>query len=124
MSLTLCLMAAALSPYMGDVGAPPAPKPPSPTPPAPMLMQAAPRSFLQLTAKERSTDYIEAFNLLKKEKGTDKVVFHFLDGSTISGIVDIQPTSQNTLLFFRYNSNAGVQIKVMPLETIVGIGTL
>ncbi len=117
------LIAAAMSPYIGDVGAPPPPKPPAPTPSA-LLMDAVPRSFIQLTAKERSSDYIEAFNMLKREKGTDKVFFHLIDGSSISGIVEVSPTSQNTLLFLRYNSPQGVQVRVVPLETIVGLGTL
>ena len=96
---------------------------PIPAAPAPMTTVTA-KSWIQLTPAQRGADYIQAFNLLKKEKGTDKVYFQLTDGSQITSVVEITPMTEYSLLFIRYSSPQGMQSRIVPLENIAALGTL
>ncbi len=70
-------------------------------------------------AKARAQDYLQAFDMLRKEKTTGKVQFLLKDGSAVSNIIDIQLMEQGSLLLFRFNSSQGIRFRVVALEDIL-----
>ncbi len=71
-----------------------------------------------IDAKTRADDYLQAFDMLRKEKSAAKVQFVLKDGSTITNILDIQLMQQGSLMVFRFNSPQGILLRVVGLEEI------
>lgn len=78
-------------------------------------------SVMILDPKSRAADYQEAFNLLKAEKSTAKVIFHLNDGQQISNVIDMKMMPNNTIVVFRYNSPQGVMLQAVEIEAIDSI---
>ena len=72
-----------------------------------------------INAKARADDYIQAFDMLRKEKTAGKVQFVLKDGSIITNIIDIQLMQQGSLMIFRFNSPQGIFLRVVALEEIL-----
>ena len=70
----------------------------------------------------RALDFQQAFEILRKEKSTNKVYFQLSDGSTISNIIDMTLMTNSTLILFRYNSTQGIRFQIVKLEDIINIG--
>lgn len=79
------------------------------------------RSVMILDPKSRANDYLEAFNLLKAEKSTAKIVFHLVDGQKISNVIDMKMMPNNTIVVFRYNAPQGVTLRAVEIESIESI---
>lgn len=90
----------------------------------PSMIKASPTSsYLSISLKERATDLLEAFNILKREKTADKVFFQFSDHSTISNLIDVTLLPSSSLFLFRYNtSSQGIRLQIVKVEDIVGVG--
>jgi hypothetical protein len=78
-----------------------------------------PSSQYAIDGKSRAHDYLQAFDLLKKEKTANKVQFVLKDNSLITNIIDIQLMEQGSLMVFRFNTTQGIRYRVVPLEEIV-----
>lgn len=68
--------------------------------------------------KERASDYQEAFEVLKKEKGAGKVYFQLADGTQISNIVAMTLMGSGHLILFKFNTQQGIKQQVVPVEQI------
>ncbi|MBS3905239.1 MAG: hypothetical protein KGZ39_07930 [Simkania sp.] len=72
-----------------------------------------------IAAKARAQDYLQAFDILRKEKTSGKVQFLLKDGSTVTNIIDIHLMEQGSLLVFRFNSAQGIRFRIVALEDIL-----
>jgi len=79
------------------------------------------KSVMIVDPKARAADYEAAFNLLKQEKSTAKVVFELADGEKISNVIDMKMMPNNTLVVFRYSTPQGIRFQAVEIEDIVGI---
>ncbi|MBS0615144.1 MAG: hypothetical protein JSR58_01160 [Verrucomicrobia bacterium] len=76
------------------------------------------KSHIMIDLKQRATDYREAFELLKKEKGAAKVYFELAEGTKISNIIDMTLMSSGHLILFKFNTQQGIKQQVVPVEQI------
>lgn len=76
------------------------------------------QSYMMIDLKQRANDYKEAFEVLKKEKGTGKVYFQLLEGTKISNIIDMTLMSSGHLIVFKFNTQQGIKQQVVPVEQI------
>lgn len=79
---------------------------------------------LTIDPKARATDYIQAFDILRKEKTSGKVFFQLKNSSHIINIIEITPMSESSLLLFRSNTQQGIKLQIVPIEEIQGISYL
>lgn len=84
-------------------------------------MPSTSRSIMVIDPKERASDYLKAWELLKQEKSTAKVVFELSDGKKISNVIDMKLMPGNTLIVFRYSTPQGIQFQVVEVEDLAGI---
>jgi hypothetical protein len=73
------------------------------------------RSVIVIDPKTRSADYVQAFEFLRKDKPSQKIIIETTAG-TLSNISDV--SSGGTLLIVKYMSNQGVKAQVIPVEQI------
>jgi hypothetical protein len=90
-----------------------------PAPPAPVA-----RSYMAIDSKARAKDYLQVYDLLRKEKSANKLLFHLQNGSTVTNIIDITLLDEGTLLLFRCNTPQGILFQVVEVENIVGVAHL
>lgn len=96
-------------------------KPPATPPPAtnfPLTPQS--KSLITLDAKARANDYVHAFDMLKKDKPTLKIMVR-TTSNTFSNVTDIAATQGGTLLLVKLLSTQGSRIQIVPIEEIVEI---
>lgn len=79
------------------------------------------KSVMLIDPKSRADDYKAAFNVLKQEKSTSKVVFDLADGQKISNVIDMTMMPNNTIVIFRYSTPKGIKFQAVEIENIVGI---
>lgn len=79
---------------------------------------------LNIDPKLRMGDLIEAFTILRSEKGAAKVYLMLIDGEKINQIIDLQPMTNQTLMLVRYSTNQGNQLKIIGIEEVDGISAL
>ena len=91
------------------------------TPPPLPSSDAKTHNYMMVNLKERSNDYKEAFESLKKEKGVGKVYFQTTNGATITNIIDMTVTGNGHLILFKFNSNQGIKYQVVPVEQIAAL---
>lgn len=82
------------------------------------------QNYMMIDPKARALDYIQAFEMLRKEKTSSKVFFETVNGSTISNIIDILPMGNGTLLYIKYNTQQGIKFQVISVEEIKQLGYL
>lgn len=75
-------------------------------------------SYMLITPQSRAADYLQAFEILRKEKTAGKVFFQLKDGSTLTNLIEISALPNSTLLLCRYNSNQGIKFQVIKVEEI------
>src|SRR5271156_4104758 len=88
------------------------PKMPS-TAPAAISLSAGKSTFI-IDPKARSSDLIQAFDQLRKDKPTLKILVR-TPSTTFSGVTDISATTGGTLLLLKVLSNQGARIQVVPV---------
>jgi hypothetical protein len=76
------------------------------------------KSTMAIDPKARALDFKQAFDLLRKEKTANKVVFLLVDGSTISNIIDIKIMGNGSLLLFRHETPQGIRFQTVAIEEI------
>lgn len=79
------------------------------------------RSTMIIDPKARAADYQKAFDLLRQEKSTSKVIFELADGTKISNVIDMKLMPDNTLVIFRYSTQKGIKFQVVEIENLIGI---
>jgi hypothetical protein len=79
------------------------------------------RSMMIIEPGKRAADYKRAWEMLKQEKSTAKVVFELSDGTKIANVIDMTLLPNDTLVVFRYSTNQGIRYEVVAIEDILGI---
>jgi hypothetical protein len=71
--------------------------------------------------QKRAQDYSQAFDMMRKEKTSNKVVIHLTDGTTLTNIIEMGVVGNGTLLHFKTNSPQGIKIQIVEVEKIHSI---
>lgn len=108
-SLSILLLAASLA-----AQEPAAPKPAI----SPGAADPSSKSTLLIDAKARASDYIQAFEMLRKDKPTLKIVISMASGLAIGNVTEIASTVNGTLLLIKSASTAGNKYQIVPIEEI------
>jgi len=75
------------------------------------------KSVIMITAKERSGDFVQAFNLLRKEKPTLKISIRTAN-EVLNNITDLSVTQNGTLFLIKLSTPQGPKMVVLPLEDL------
>ncbi len=85
---------------------------------APIVSEPRARSTLIIDPKARSNDLIQAFDQLRKDKPTLKILVRTASGS-FSNVTDMTATTGGTLLLIKVLSNQGTRTQVVPIEEVM-----
>jgi hypothetical protein len=98
-----------------------APKP-APTPPPPGAAAAVMdhKSVMLIDPKARSNDYAQAFDFLRKDRPTLKILIRTTQ-ALFMGVTEVAASSSGTLLTIKTLSNQGIKTHFVPIEQIVEI---
>lgn len=81
----------------------------------------ATKGVMSIDPKMRAADLMQAFETLRREKTTAKVVFQLASGKTITNIIEMTLMTNGSVILFRYNTSQGIQLQVVPTEEIVSL---
>ncbi len=76
------------------------------------------QAMLTIDAKSRLQDLLQAYDLLKKERGSPKVFLVLKNGEKLSPIVELTAMNNQTLLLVRYGTGQGTQLRVLAIEDL------
>ena len=79
------------------------------------------KSLLMIDPKARAQDYVQAFDLLRKDKPTQKIMIILFNGMILTSVGEITASVNGTLLLIKYNSTSGNKYQVVPVEEIAEI---
>ena len=79
------------------------------------------KKTMLIDPKSRALDYQQAFELLRKEKTANKVIFLLTDGSSISNIIDMKIMNNGSILLFRFETPQGIKYQAVEIEGIVAL---
>ncbi len=89
-------------------------------PPAAPISSTESKSILTIDPKARANDYVQAFDLLRKDKPSLKMIVRTTN-TLFTGVTDLSVSSGGTLLFVKILSNQGIQTQIVPVEQILEI---
>ena len=78
------------------------------------------KSVLFIDPKSRAADYVQAFELLRKDKPSIKINLRAAGGTNLN-ISELTASSSGTLLFAKVPSNSGSKYLIVPIEEILEI---
>lgn len=78
------------------------------------------KSVMIIDPKARANDFVQAFDLLRKDKPTLKIGVRTSSGMVMN-VTDITAAPGGTLLWIRVLSNQGTKIQVVPVEEMMEI---
>ena len=78
-------------------------------------------SYLMINPKSRALDYKQAYDVLRREKTSQRVFFQLAGGGTISNIIDVIIMDNGSIMVFRFNSQQGVKLQAVPVEDVLGV---
>lgn len=73
----------------------------------------------QLDPKSRARDYVQAFEILRKEKSVSRVYFKTISGTLLQNIMEMTPMENGSLILFKLNTPQGIKYQVVKVEEIV-----
>ncbi|MBX7067057.1 MAG: hypothetical protein K1X28_07490 [Parachlamydiales bacterium] len=79
------------------------------------------RSVMIIDPKSRASDFAQAFDFLRKDRPTQKIVIRTMT-SELLNVTDVSPSSGGTLLMVKILSSQGVRTMIVPVEQITEIG--
>lgn len=88
------------------------------TAPNSVAADSASKSTLLIDAKARASDYVQAFDTLRKDKPTLKIILTMASGLSISNVMEVASTANGTLLLIKSSSTAGNKYQIVPIEDI------
>ncbi|HSX26963.1 MAG TPA: hypothetical protein VLE89_08170 [Chlamydiales bacterium] len=91
--------------------------PPTPTTTTAAAMTES-KSILVIEPKSRANDYIQAFDMLRKDKPTLKIAIHIGGGTMLENVTEVATVKNGTLLMIKYASSSGTKYQVVPIEEI------
>lgn len=78
------------------------------------------KSVIIIDPKERAADYAQAFDFLRKDKPSQKIIVRTI-GAILTNVTDVTPSAGGTLLMIKILSNQGVRTEIVPVEQILEI---
>lgn len=91
-----------------------------PTPPAAVAATIDNKSVMIIDPKARTNDYVQAFDFLRKDKPTLKIMVRTTQ-SIILGVTDVTASASGTLLMIKTLSNQGIKVQFIPVEQVMEI---
>jgi hypothetical protein len=76
------------------------------------------KSVIVIDPKARASDYVQAFDMLRKDKPTLKIMIRTVS-AVIPHVSEISAATSGTLLFIKVLSNQGAKIQPIPVEEIM-----
>ena len=87
----------------------------TPAPAAAIAMES--RSSLIIEPKSRALDYVQAFELLRREKPTLKINIQTSSG-TLANVVELSSADNGTLMLVKIPFTQGTKYQIVPIEDI------
>lgn len=109
--LPLCLFAAK------EIPQPKKPKAKS-TPSKAVPIEKGTNSIIFIEAQDRSDDFIQAFQTLKKDKPSATVSAHLKNGKTVMNVLEIHPMSKGTLLLLKVAVPQGTEMQIVSIDEL------
>jgi hypothetical protein len=78
------------------------------------------KSILLIEPKARANDFVQAFDMLRKDKPTLKIMLR-TSNHLIMNVTDVTASSGGTLLYIKMLSNQGARIQIIPVEEMMEI---
>ncbi len=78
------------------------------------------KSVFIIEPKARAADYAAAFDFLRKDKPSQKMIVRTMS-ATYTNVTDVSASSEGTLLMIRFLSNQGNKTQIVPVEQVVEI---
>ena len=79
------------------------------------------KSVMLIDPKARAADYAQAFDLLRKNQPTQKIIIR-TQSSVLMNVIDVTPSTGGTLLLVKTLSAQGNRTQIVPVEQITEIG--
>ncbi len=79
------------------------------------------KSVIMIDPKARAADFVQAFDILRKDKPTLKISIKIANGMNLNSVSDVIATQGGTLLMIKYSSSSGLKYQIVPVEDIVEI---
>ena len=79
------------------------------------------RSIMIIDPKTRALDYVQAFEILRKDRPTSKIMIRTHSGMTLSNIAEMTATQSGSLLMVKSASQTGNKYQIVPVEDILEI---
>lgn len=76
------------------------------------------KSVIIIDPKARAADFVQAFDILRKDKPTLKISIKIANGMNLNSVSEVIATQGGTLLMIKYSSNAGLKYQIVPVEDI------
>jgi hypothetical protein len=94
-----------------------------PATPAPAISSgiSGNKSILVIEPKSRANDWVQAFDLLRRDKPTLKIMIRTYSGMTLANVTDLTVAHGGTLFIVRVLSNQGSKYQILPVEEIVEV---
>ncbi len=93
---------------------------PKPSLPAAAAAAINDKSIMIVDPKARANDYVQAFDLLHKDKPTLKMMVRTA-GALFQNVTELSASPGGTLLYLRVLSNQGMKIQIVPVEEMMEI---
>jgi len=82
------------------------------------------KDVIVIDPKERSQDFAEAYEIIKKGKSPQSIIFHLSDGRALTNVTEMSAMKNGTLILFKIATNMGVKIELVPIESLLSISQL
>jgi hypothetical protein len=93
---------------------------PQTAPAAATTVDATNKTVMNIDPKARANDYVQAFDFLRKNNPTLKIMVR-TSQTSIVGITDLTASASGTLLMIKTLSNQGTKTQFIPIEQIMEI---
>jgi hypothetical protein len=92
----------------------------TPKPPTAAITSTNNKSIIMIDSKTRANDWCQAFDALRKDKPTLKIMALTSSG-VLQNVTDITAPSGGTLLMVKLLSNQGIKTQFVPVEEMMEI---
>lgn len=82
------------------------------------------KDVIVIEPKQRAEDFSEAYEMMKRGKSPQKIVFHLSDGKSLTNVLEMKAMKNGTLLLFKINTSVGNQYELVPIENLITISQL
>jgi hypothetical protein len=83
--------------------------------------EALPKAIFPIDHKNRSSDILQAYELLRKDKPTLKITLRTSAGTVYANVTELTAASGGTLLFVKNLSQQGAKYTILPVEEVAEI---